>query len=401
MYIKKLTNNYSGENKPRSLDFLHKPQRVTQLKTLYAEDSLQRNTNLNRGPPPDYENVAPTDSREYYGDGTLHRGSIGSLNSYFPDVDEYYPPKPIRKKSGELVKSSLKQHHRSKSLPATPTGREPRTEIIIMEPPKRSKSVHFDQRDVVSVKYFQKDERPVEVAQREVEEDQLSFTPKQLSFMNSWLSNSTAEETKRPLRRSKKHMMMMSGSGSGPSPATTASGSSMPPVPGLYNKNFPILSNKNPTSLKLNIFLNIAHGKQVFLQDLSLLGDGNYVVGKVLVKNICYDKQVIVRYTWDQWNTTHDVQCVWFSSGDIVLPGMNMDMFKFVVDVPIDSAEATLATTDPDKEGGREVQFCIRYTTRDGNYREEHWDNNNGKNYIVAVVIGDDARPVNFHDPFS
>ena len=54
-----------------------------------------------------------------------------------------------------------------------------------------------------------------------------------------------------------------------------------------------------------------------------------------------------------------------------------------------------------DREGGREVQFCIRYTTRDGNYREEHWDNNNGKNYIVAVVIGDDTRPVNFHDPFS
>ena len=33
----------------------------------------------------------------------------------------------------------------------------------------------------------------------------------------------------------------------------------------------------------------------------------------------------------------------------------------------------------------RELEFCIQYTTRSNTAREEYWDNNNGKNYIVEI----------------
>ena len=39
-------------------------------------------------------------------------------------------------------------------------------------------------------------------------------------------------------------------------------------IVGLYNKNFPILSDRNRKSLKLNIFLNLSRGRPVFCKKL-------------------------------------------------------------------------------------------------------------------------------------
>ncbi|KAK5962896.1 Gip2p PWA37_005350 [Arxiozyma heterogenica] len=172
-------------------------------------------------------------------------------------------------------------------------------------------------------------------------------------------------------------------------------------VVGLYNQNFPILSNKNPKSLKLNIFVSLSQDKKVFLQEISLhihqrnfmspnfktIGSATnttrYIIGKVMVKNIYYDKRVTVRYTWNNWNTINEVECLWLSNGDSVLPGTNMDVFHFLI-----------ADTNKIDTVGK-LEFCICYVTRNDRERLEFWDNNDGKNYKVEVVMN------GFNNPFT
>ena len=172
-------------------------------------------------------------------------------------------------------------------------------------------------------------------------------------------------------------------------------------VVGLYNQNFPVLSNKNPYSLKLNIFVSLSQDKKVFLQELSLhihqknfvspnfKGIGpvtnttRYIIGKVMVKNIYYDKRVTIRYTWNNWNTFNEVECLWLSNGDSVLPGTNMDVFHFLID----------DTNKIDTIG--KLEFCICYVTRNDRDRLEFWDNNDGNNYKVDVVMS------GFNNPFT
>lgn len=170
---------------------------------------------------------------------------------------------------------------------------------------------------------------------------------------------------------------------------------------GLYNPNFPVLNSKNPQSLKLNIFVNLSKDMKVFLQDISLhihqrkfvspnlhtmspmTNTTRYIIGKVLVKNIFFDKRVIVRYTWNQWKTISEVECIWLSNGDGILPGTNMDIFQFLID----------DTNKIDYVG--KLEFCIHYTTRDDMHREEYWDNNDTKNYRMDVVMN------GFNDKFQ
>lgn len=172
-------------------------------------------------------------------------------------------------------------------------------------------------------------------------------------------------------------------------------------VVGLYNQNFPILSNKNPKSLKLNIFVSLSQDKKVFLQEISLhihqrdfmspnfktggsaTNTTRYIIGKVMVKNIYYDKRVTLRYTWNNWSTINEVECLWLSNGDSVLPGTNMDVFHFLID----------DTNKIDTVG--KLEFCICYVTRNDRERLEFWDNNDGTNYKVEVVMN------GFNNPFT
>ncbi|KAJ4168277.1 GLC7-interacting protein 2 [Fusarium falciforme] len=60
-----------------------------------------------------------------------------------------------------------------------------------------------------------------------------------------------------------------------------------------------------------------------------------------------------------------------------------MDIFHFIID-------------DASKVGPRgKLEFCIHYSTRNDYEREEYWDNNNGNNYKVDVVMD------GFNDPFT
>ncbi|KAL3232933.1 GLC7-interacting protein 2 [Nakaseomyces bracarensis] len=506
-----------GASTATSLQFLHKPQRVSQMnKDRFPEEELLRNTQLNknihsRTVDSNYEEYVSETSRG--GNSPVEEFEPLSPKSTLPGLDTMnldgltddsmvapFSP-PVYKKSGELVKSSLKR--RSKSLPSTPGLNAP-MHVSVRAPNKlvRSKSVHFDQK--APVRYFNKNERPIDVSNADIYDQYGSYTgdysdePRnkadEISAMmqnmsldqktrdrlhalemesrrvenngtappqnnNNNNNNNTKKDKK--LRKSKRFAAIQNKEGKSgesdkenndndsPSPVSSSDNSAnssqtslkdiingqkpvmntfrselgptmLGPnqsffssgnvqqhqqhrVVGLYNENFPILSNKNPKSLKLNIFINLSQKKEVFLQELSLHihreraffspGSGidngtpmntRLLSGRVLVRNIFFDKRVVIRYTWNGWRTVGEVECVWVSDGDGVVPGGSaMDVFHFVID-------------DASKWAGKaRIEFCIQYTTRDDIHRLEFWDNNCGKNYSVDLVMD------GFRNPFA
>lgn len=287
---------------------------------------------------------------------------------------------------------------------------------------QRSKSVHFDQK--TPVKYFREDESPIDVSTKTQEEtEEISFRHKpvrclfdeeeddedfndtkllsmRIDSMNLGATSASSNplptaNKEKTLRKSKRFSSMVKENskvcpGSNANATNCYNGS----VVGLYNVNFAILSNKNPKSLKLNIFVNLSQDKKCFLQDITLYASKDQssslvknhtrmIVGRVLVKNIFFDKKVVIKYTWNNWRTTQDLECVYVSDGDGILPGTNMDIFKFIID-------------DVNKQDSKaKLEFCIHYVTRNDFQRSEFWDNNNGKNYKIDCIMD------GFNNPFS
>lgn len=456
-----------GSDKPNSLKFLYKPQRVkTMNMDKFPEEELKRNTNLNkrlsmqgqnladalkRGSdvslPPDITNT-PVSPKSSVPQPRIDTSNMRLVNSKMALSDEYelsdasIVPQ-VYKKSGELLKSSLKR--RSKSLPTTPDAGLSALDDQQVDPLSRgllrSKSVHFDQK--TPVKYFSEDESPKDVRARAAIENSLNFLPKPVNLINGMSAledletrinpamlqmhiesahagdhASTNKKTNAKLRKSKRFQQMNPQNANNEENQSDASDELKSVsksksknvvltnyrVVGLYNRNFPILSNKNPKSLKLNIFLNIARGRKVFLQELSLhvqrqFNHGpktnNYELqtntrilsGLILVKNIYYEKEVTIRYTWDRWRTTKEIQCLYRSSADGIVPGKAMDIFSFLIDDCPRSTEISKAI----------LELCVHYTTRNGNAWQEYWDNNSGNNYRVDVVFNGFTNPFSYN----
>jgi hypothetical protein len=89
--------------------------------------------------------------------------------------------------------------------------------------------------------------------------------------------------------------------------------------------------------------------------------------GKVLVRNLSFDKRIYVRYTSDRWDT-YDEAAATYVSGD-----GNMDVFRFEVDLT-GSLHNDKVSTDYQVA----VQGIIGTST--------YWDNNQGRNYDLTVT---------------
>uniref|UniRef100_A0A8C5J736 Protein phosphatase 1 regulatory subunit 3D n=1 Tax=Junco hyemalis TaxID=40217 RepID=A0A8C5J736_JUNHY len=90
--------------------------------------------------------------------------------------------------------------------------------------------------------------------------------------------------------------------------------------------------------------------------------------GTIQVRNVAFEKQVSVRYTFNQWESIHEVCAHWNHS----IPEENgqdqVDVFTFFLPVPPFLLQ--LSTL---------VQFAARYQVNG----QEYWDNNRGKNYTL------------------
>ncbi|XP_041671512.1 protein phosphatase 1 regulatory subunit 3C-B-like [Cheilinus undulatus] len=104
--------------------------------------------------------------------------------------------------------------------------------------------------------------------------------------------------------------------------------------------------------------------QQVCLETCSL--QDHLLSGTVQVRNLCFDKSVSVRITYDSWHSFQDIPCVYLNN---VYGCPDTDTFSFSVLVP-DSIT-----------GSSRVEFCIQYRTPGQTF----WDNNHGQNYRLRV----------------
>ncbi|MBN3309066.1 PPR3D phosphatase, partial [Amia calva] len=95
------------------------------------------------------------------------------------------------------------------------------------------------------------------------------------------------------------------------------------------------------------------------------------ITGSVWVRNLAFEKEVSVRYSFTDWKSSSDTKACWESSvsGGSVTTGPGLDLFRFRLPVPpfILLPGATL-------------EFAICYHVRGA----EFWDNNNGHNYSLT-----------------
>lgn len=90
------------------------------------------------------------------------------------------------------------------------------------------------------------------------------------------------------------------------------------------------------------------------------------ISGTVRVRNVAFEKQVAVRYTFSDWQSAHEAGARW--RGPAGAEGAE-DVFAFGFPVP----PFLLAL-------GSRVHFALRYRVAGA----EYWDNNDGRDYSLT-----------------
>ncbi|XP_029963212.1 protein phosphatase 1 regulatory subunit 3C-B [Salarias fasciatus] len=121
---------------------------------------------------------------------------------------------------------------------------------------------------------------------------------------------------------------------------------------------------KQPSADYLD-FRNRLIRNSVCLENCSL--QERSLTGTVKVRNIGFQKSVLVRATFDSWVSHTDVDCTFMNN---VYGCQDTDTFAFVLELP--------AYVAPHNR----VEFCICFKVLDQTF----WDNNDGKNYVLKHV---------------
>ena len=101
------------------------------------------------------------------------------------------------------------------------------------------------------------------------------------------------------------------------------------------------------------------------------------VTGMVRVLNVSFEKDVVVRYTFDNWRTVMDAAAIY-------LPNSNdnfSDRFQFTLNAP------------PYLEIGASLQLALCFQATVGGVATEYWDNNYGQNYCLTCCAGATGSP--------
>ncbi|KIK59057.1 carbohydrate-binding module family 21 protein [Collybiopsis luxurians FD-317 M1] len=194
----------------------------------------------------------------------------------FPSVEPTHKSAPVppllvvRKKSGQLVKSSLKSRSAFKgSLSVMPGGLSSKSEPTT---PTVTKAVKFDSQ-LEHVKLFLAEQRPLAVSRDGSPTDDTSGT--ESDFPSFIFGDKKSTVLKMTL-------------------------TNMPP------------------SLNLNT--------DIVLEEMKLALDGISIVGRIRVRNLSFQKWVAVRFTFDDWQTTSEVTAKYVQSQD-----SNFDVFGFSI----------------------------------------------------------------------
>ena len=294
-----------------------------------------------------------------------------------------------RSKDDDLIKLNTEKNRyissRSKSLPFNSLKLKSSLKLSNGHnvKPVRSKSVHFD--ELLPIKYFHKYECPTCVSRQNSDCEVIA----KINF-----------DTVKPLHRYHSD-----------SDSDTENDISDYKEDGLYDMNFAVLnSTSNNKDLKLNIFVNNQNGSNIMLQSIKLEKRRSYnnffdyfMWGKVSVKNIFYEKYIYIRYTFNHWETFNEVKAQYVQ--DLLLKSnwANYDTFEFTLynlknlllsengnhQIPDSFLNSNNNNNNNNNVIEGDLEFCIHYETKDPNRQEmlEFWDNNNGKNYKIHLVL--------------
>jgi hypothetical protein len=348
---------------PLSLKIMHRPSRA-QEQLEKANDPTRRNSIFN-------SHLCDTgntiDSMIGNDHGSLKSQDSASseksvpLNTPTPSspstIESTEPFRLVRKKSGEILKPSLKdkdglyfRSRRTLSLPTTPT----------------FKQVHFGDDNLV--KYFKKRDKPSTIS--------ASNSPNinGLSQYNDDDDSSISDPE--------------DGSDDDFNNFTLSHGSTKYPHPKherLIDWEVKLL-NFAPLS-----YLKKIHEKiPVFLERVFITNDRKYLVGHIAVKNLDFEKHLTVRYSRDGWCTIIEIPTVFESERPDVLKSHDYDRFSFMI--PLESLFNSFSLENSTKELVKNklhefihentYEMCIKYSTKKG----EFWDNNNWKNYGIKII---------------
>jgi hypothetical protein len=114
--------------------------------------------------------------------------------------------------------------------------------------------------------------------------------------------------------------------------------------------------------------------KTVHVLPVTLSQDGALLIGKVQVQNIAYQKRVVVRYTFDDWETVGEAQAKYSESLAKNMNAITYDVFSFSI-----SLKGKVGSGMAPRDEQSKMCFAVKYTV-DG---RDIWDNNEGRNYHV------------------
>ncbi|KAK6457571.1 putative phosphatase regulatory subunit-domain-containing protein [Scheffersomyces xylosifermentans] len=381
---------------PLSMRFMHKPSRSKELLEK-ASDPTRHNSLLNSHLSDIQTNISTTTDT-----GTTS-SSPSTENS--PSLINDSPEMPmggyklVRKKSGELVKPSLKDSSaayfgkkRSQSLPTTPT----------------YKQVHFG--GDTDVRYFKKKDTPSALSaansptlegseilvrrihfdsEEDSEDDETDDYDEGDEGDDEHYDTSNNHHKYSPVHNEEEdedyNNFNLNSAGSTKYPRKK-------PAKNidwqLKLLNFPVLS--YDSKIKKEV--------PVFLERLFISMDKKYLLGHIAVRNIAFEKYLTVRYSLDNWMTIIEIPTLYAPDRPDVLKRNNYD--RFIFQVPLEnlfnsfrltssSSEDSLnQSTDslldnPSQKSQEKVyQICIKYCANNTDY----WDNNAFKNYEIKLV---------------
>ncbi|ODV97672.1 hypothetical protein PACTADRAFT_31111 [Pachysolen tannophilus NRRL Y-2460] len=389
----------SSQKPPLSLAFLQKPSRSnSDTETREFEKLIHENTLKNRNRLELNTNQDPLSSAEISPTSSPidETAQTVFVNDQFNDDKEEFDedmedmPPLVRKKSGELVKSSLKRysfsskkknHSRSKSLPTTPTF---------------NKQVHFDidqSNLLVDVRYFDETDIPTAISETNSPTSNHNgifvndyFQRRHNAFNDLYATTSNYYDDDDYDENAIEDDL----------DATTAAVAALP----LFNNNnnnkkkitFPQAHNQNKNQNgnwkltllnfpKLSSIERFKFNPIVFLENLNIDNKKENLVGHVAVKNLAFQKNVIVKYTLDSWKTITEIESYYINGKSSILGKHGYDRFEFKIPLVTLFHNTIRRVYASSIDTCSCFQLCIKYTT----LGQDFWDNNNYANFKVEL----------------
>lgn len=106
---------------------------------------------------------------------------------------------------------------------------------------------------------------------------------------------------------------------------------------------------------------------KVSLENVIIKENEEIIMGTVKVRNLSYQKEVVVRVSSNKWKSYEDAFCKYVpnsASNSVTAAYVLYDTFSFKLPIP---------------PNARRIEFCVCFRCDE----QEYWDNNDGKNYVI------------------